>query len=206
MHLYTCAMAPNPKRLAALLKYKGISIESTELDIMQGEHFNESFKAINPVSTVPALKCDDGTVLTDTVAICYYLDCLHPEKPLFGNNPLEAAQVIGLMHKIYNEGVSAIAEILRNANPAFKDRAFPGRVNIPQIPDLIVRGRLRLSGFWQDMNDVLQGKQFLVGQQLSQADIDLFVICGFAGWAKETVPEDCVAILSWQQNIQSILE
>ncbi len=206
MHLYTCSIAPNPQRLAILLKYKGINIKIDEVDILKGEHFSEQFKEINPASTLPTLCLPGGNVLTDTVAICYYLNDQYPQKPLFGNNALEAAQIIGLMHKLYTEGITPIAEILRNQGDAFKDRAIPGRVNIPQVHELVARGKLRLSGFWDDMNSALENKQFLIGEQLSQADIDLFVICNFVGWAKEQVPDHCLEIARWQKNMQSIVE
>lgn len=206
MHLYTFKPAPNPQRLDFLLKYKGIDIETTSLDMMKGEHFCEELKAINPSCTLPTLRLADGTVLTDTVAICYYLDSLYPDKPLFGASPLETAQVIGLMHKFFTEGMTPIAEMLRNSGEAFKDRALPGRINIAQIPELIIRGKVRLDGFWLDLNEKLEGKLFLVGEQLTQADIDLYVTCGFAGWAKEQVPVECENILAWQSNVYSILK
>lgn len=205
MHLYTFPPAPNPQRLDLFLKYKGIEIDTSLLNMMQGEHFSEELKAINPNCTLPTLRLADGTVLTDTVAICYYLDGLYPEKSLFGSSPVESAQVIGLMHKLFMEGIIPIAEMLRNSSETFKDRALPGRINIAQIPELITRGKVRLDGFWLDLDEQLVGKLFLVGKQLTQADIDLYVICGFAGWAKEQVPSECTNILAWHKNIDSIL-
>ncbi|MEW6996282.1 glutathione S-transferase family protein [Colwelliaceae bacterium BS250] len=205
MHLYTFPPAPNPQRLDLFLKYKGIEIDTSLLNMMQGEHFSEELKAINSHCTLPTLRLADGTVLTDTVAICFYLDGLYPEKPLFGSSPLESAQVIGLMHKLFLEGIIPIAEMLRNSSEKFKDRALPGRINIAQIPELIIRGKVRLDGFWLDIDEQLVGKLFLVGKQLTQADIDLYVICSFAGWAKEQVPNGCTNILAWHKNIDSIL-
>ena len=206
MHFYTCSIAPNPQRVAILLKLKGITLETTEVDILKGEHFADDFKTLNPACTLPVLSLEDGTVLTDTIAICYYLDRKYPNKPLFGNDALETAQVIGLMHKLYTEGVMPIAEILRNQGETFKDRAIPGRVNIPQISQLIPRGKLRLAAFWDDMNRALENKTFLVGEQLSQADIDLFVICNFVNWVKEQVPSHCIEISRWYKNVQNIVE
>jgi len=206
MHLYTFSKAPNPRRLNYFLKSKGIEITTTEVDINKGEHFSDAFKAINPAGTLPTLILDDGTALTDTIAICVYLESQHPNKPLFGINTSEYAQVIGWAHKLYIDGLMPIAEILRNQGEFFKNRAMPGRVNLPQIPDLIERGSIRLDAFYLDMNEHLSDKEYVVGKQLTMADIDCYIVCGFATWVKAQIPESCTALLQWQQRISKLLE
>ncbi len=206
MHLYTYDKAPNPQRVSHLLNYKNIELDTTQFDLMTGEHFNDAFKKINPDCTVPTLIIDDGVVLTDTIAICVYLDRLYPEKTLFGANDSEYAQVIGWCHKLFLDGFIPIAEVLRNHSPAFKDRALPGRILIAQIPELIERGTSRLEAFWHNMNEHLADREFVVGDQLTMADIDLFVVCGFAGWIKASVPEECTALLQWYAKAKAILE
>jgi len=206
MHLYTYAAAPNPLRLSYFMKYKGIELETTEVNIGTGEHFNEWFKNINPASTLPTLVTDDKTVLTDVIAICVYLEHRFPEKPLFGVNPEQYAKVIGWDHSLYVDGLTAIAEIFRNRGDFFKNRAMPGKVNVPQLEVLIERGKLRLDGFWKVFNDHLADKEFIVGDQLTLADIDAYVICGFATRVKETIPESCIEILRWFSGVKQALE
>jgi len=206
MHLYTFSKAPNPKRLGYFLKFKGIEITTTEVDINKGEHFSDSFKTINPASTLPTLVLDDGTVLTDSIAICVYLESQYPDIPLFGLNATEYAQVVGWTHKLYIDGLMPIAEILRNQGDFFKNRALPGRVDLPQIPDLIERGNIRLAAFWLEMDEYLSDKAYIVGNQLTLADIDCYVVCGFAGWVKKQIPDSCTALLQWQKRISNLLE
>jgi len=207
MHLYTFSIAPNPQRLDYFLKVKEITdIPSSQIDIRAGEHFFDEFKSINPASTLPTLLCDNGTVLTDTIAICVYLESQYPNKPLFGENSMEYAQVIGWMHKLYVNGLMPIADMLRNQGDMFKDRALPGKVNIPQIADLVVRGKLRLDDFWSEMNEYLTDKEFIVGKQLTMADIDCYVVCGFATWVKAQIPESCTALSQWHKRISKLLE
>jgi glutathione S-transferase len=206
MHLYTFSKAPNPQRLEYFLKYKGVKVPTTEVNIREKEQFSEEYKSINPVSTLPALVLDDGTVLTDTIAICVYLDSQYPEKSLFGSSKSEYAQVIGWDHRIFIDGLVAVAEILRNQGDFFKDRALPGRVPIAQLEVLIERGKIRLAAFWEDLNDHLHNRSYIVGEQLTLADIDAFVICSFAGWVKETVPEHCSNIRKWHENVSSSLQ
>jgi glutathione S-transferase len=206
MHLYTFSKAPNPQRLDYFLKYKGVEIPTTEVDLREKEQFSEEFISINPVSTLPTLVLDDGTVLTDTIAICVYLDNLYPEKSLFGSSASEYAQVIGWDHRLFIEGLGAVAEILRNQSDFFKDRALPGKTPITQLNVLIKRGKIRLDAFWEELNDHLFNRTYLVGEQLTLADIDAYVLCSFAGWVKETVPEHCSNIKKWHQEVSSILQ
>jgi len=205
MHLYTFTKAPNPMRLDLFLKYKGIEIETTEVNISNGEQFSDEFKAINSASTLPSLVLKDGTVLTDTIAICVYLDKVYPDKTLFGSNACHYAEVIGWDHHLYVDGLMPIAEILRNQGEFFKDRAMPGRIKIPQLDALIDRGKMRLAAFWEDLNAHLMNRDYIVGDQLTLADIDAYVLCSFVGWIKQQVPEECTHILRWHNIVSKDL-
>ncbi len=205
MKLYTFEVAPNPRRVALFLKYKGLALDSEEIDLMAGGQFADDFKAINPRCTVPALQLDDGSVLCDVVAICMYLEAQHPQRPLLGQGDLERAQVMGWMHRIFLEGLMAVAEMLRNKGDAFRDRALPGTLNLPQIPELVERGRARLHAFFDMLDEHLNGRQFIVGDGLSQADIDALVCCDFAGWVKESVPAHCQNLQAWYQRVNEQL-
>lgn len=205
MHLYTYDIAPNPQRVSYLLKLKNIDVTTTQFDLSKGEHFNDEFRKINPDCTVPTLVIDEKTVLTDTIAICVYLDRLYPERSLFGSSDLEYAQVIGWCHKLFLEGFVPVAEVLRNQNPAFKDRALPGRHVVKQIPELVTRGATRLDAFWECIEEHLADKEFVVGNQLTMADIDLFVVCGFSAWIKASVPDHCLMIKQWYVKVNKLL-
>lgn len=206
MHLYTYDPAPNPRRLGLFLSWKGIDIETTQVDLMQLEQLGEPFRAINPAGTVPALVLDDGTLLTEVIAICDYLECLYPQRPLLGTTPLARAQVLGWDHQLYTGVFSAIAEILRNGNPNFADRALPGPVKVAQIPALVDRGRERLQGAWQNCEQALGKRDFLVDDAMTLADIDLLVCTEFAGWVKESIPETCTALLAWRNRVRKTLD
>jgi len=206
MKLYTFDPAPNPKRLQMFIDYKGIEVESTQVDLMAMEQFEEGFRKVNPASTVPTLVLDDGTILTEVIGACVYLEETYPEKPLMGRNALEKAQVVSWDHRLFNACFTAIAEILRNDNPAFKGRALPGNLEIPQIPDLAERGRLRLGPAWKMVDAALAESPFLAGEHFSLADIDLLVSTEFAGWVKEGIPDNCPALLAWRERVRNSLD
>lgn len=206
MKLYTFDPAPNPKRLQMFLDYKGIQIESEQVDLMKQAQFSESFRKINPMCTVPALVLDDGSVLTEVIGACVYLEALYPDRPLLGTSPLEKAQVISWNHRLYNSLFHAIAEVFRNGNPAFAGRALPGGLELDQIPELVERGRTRMEAAWRMVDRALAKSPFLAGPAFSFADIDLLVCVEFAGWIKAAVPEECKHIQAWLPRAKEALD
>ena len=93
MKLYDGGKGPNPRRVQIFLKEKGIEIEKVQLDINALEPRTEEFAKLNPTKTVPALELDDGTVISETIAICRYFEEIHPEPPLFGRTATQKAVV-----------------------------------------------------------------------------------------------------------------
>jgi len=189
MKLYTFEPAPNPQRLALFMRYKGIDLDTEQVDLMQAQHLREEYRAIVPDMTVPALVLDDGNVLTEVVGICVYLEALYPEKPLLGTTALETALVFSWDHRLFNTLLVAVAEAFRNENKVFAGRALPGRVKVEQIPALAERGRYRLAETWKHMDEELAGRTWLAGNHFSLADIDMVACASFSGWIKGEPPE-----------------
>jgi glutathione S-transferase len=200
MKLYTFAIAPNPRRIALLMRYKGIEIETQTIDLAKGEQFQPSFKAINPECTVPVLVLDDGSKLTECIEIALYLDSVYPTPPLFGGDALQRARVVGWCHRIFMNGLVPVAEILRNQSETFVHRAMPGRVDIEQIPALIERGQKRLASYFDVMDEYLTGRKYIVGDSLTMADIDALVVIDFSAWVKAVIPDHCRNVQDWYQR------
>jgi glutathione S-transferase len=205
MKLYTFDAAPNPRRVNLFLTYKGIELPTQQVDLRTGQQFSADFTAISPRCIVPVLQLDDGTVLCDGVAICWYLESRYPQRPLLGTGPLQQAQILSWDQYVCTEGFLPVAEALRNRSDSFKDRAVTGPERIRQIPELESRGRQRLLSFWQRLDEHLVGREFLVGNAITLADIDALVVVDFAGWIKERVPEDRQHLQAWYQRIKSLL-
>lgn len=183
---YSSDFPPNALRVNHMLKLKGVDLDYVDINMMKGDQFSDDYKAVNPEQTIPAMLLDDGTVLNQVVSMLYYLEAEYPEPPLMGRNTVEQALVLGWLHRIFTGGLMSIAEVLRNGYaPGFEDRALPGPLNIAQIPDLIERGRAKLAFFFDSMNSELEGKDFLVGNAVTQADVDCFIVCNFAAIIKQ---------------------
>ena len=200
MKLYTYDPAPNPRRLALFMQYKGIELDTQQVDLGTAEQLGEDYRQINPECSVPALVLDDGTVLTEVIGICTYLEALHPEKPLLGSTAKEKAQIISWDHHVFAAVFSAIAGMLRNRSKAFENRALPGPLDVPQIPDLIERGKLQLAHTMPKLNGELADRPWLAGDKFSFADIDLMVAVDFMAWVKQSIPEDCTHLRAWYES------
>ena len=206
MKLYTFDSAPSALRLSAFIKYKGIEIPTEQVDLMTDEQMSEEYCAINPLCTIPALVLDDGTLLTEVIAICDYLESLNPDRPLLGTNASERAQVINWMHKISHNFILPSAEILRNSGDHFHNRALPGPLDLQQIPALIERGHRRIDDFLRQLNQSLESRDYLVGNKLTQADIDGTTGIGFQRWVKREIPDDCKHVIAWNNRVKNALE
>src|SRR4051812_18368787 len=93
MKLYDGGRAPNPRRVKVFLAEKGITVPTEQVDLGKLAHKSPAYTAINPLQRVPALELDDGTIISESIAICRYFERLHPEPPLFGTGALERARV-----------------------------------------------------------------------------------------------------------------
>jgi glutathione S-transferase len=180
MIFYDCATAPSPRRARILLAEKGVPHETVQIDLRSGEQLSAAYRAINPQCTVPALQTDEGPVLTDNAAITAYIEARFLQPSLLGSNALDIAEIASWHWRMEFEGLIAIAEALRNSAPAMVNRALPGPVDYPQIPELAARGLLRVQHFLDMLDQRLAGRDFIAAGQLSVADITAVVAVDFA--------------------------
>jgi len=201
--LYTFDPAPNPRRLALFMQHKDIELDTQQVDMMTAEQLGEDYRKINPDCTLPALVLDDGTVLTEVIGICSYLEAIHPDKPLLGTTAVEKAQVISWDHKLFLSVMMPIAGMLRNRGEGFRDRALPGPLDVPQIPELIERGLLQLQHVLPTLDAHLASSPWVAGDNITFADIDLLVSVDFMAWVKQSVPEDCTHLKAWYERAKA---
>ncbi len=197
MTLYDFTLAPSPRRTRILLAEKGIAVDNVQVDLTKGEQLTPEFRAINPCCTVPALKLEDGTVLTQNVAIASYLEDIHPDPPMLGTTPVERAVVMDWNARVEFEGLMAVAEVLRNRSKAMQGRALTGPDDYAQIPELAERGRARLKRFFATLDEALGGREFLATERYSFADITAFVVVDFAKWVKAEPEEGHLNLRRW---------
>jgi len=198
MTLYDYAMAPSPRRARILLAEKGVTYETVSVDLRANEQLGDAYRAINPHCTVPALRVEDGRVLTDNAGIAAYLEARFPVPPLLGSTPLEKAEIASWNWRIEFEGLMAIAETVRNSAPAMKERALPGPIDYAQIPELAQRGLARLQHFFDALNAHLAGRETIAADRFSIADISAVVAVDFARVVRVKPGEGHPHLLRWR--------
>jgi glutathione S-transferase len=182
---------------------KGIEIETIQIDLGSGEQFGDAFRAINPDCVVPALQLDDGSCISEVLAICHYLEAQRPEPALLGSTDEERARVLMWNSKVEQQGLWAVADAFRNAAKGLKDRAVTGLVAYPQIPELAERGRGRVEQFFRRLDEQLGDNEFVAGDRYSIADISAMVVVDFSAWIKLSVPEDAINIQRWHESVSA---
>lgn len=196
--LYDCATAPSPRRARIFLAEKGVSHETVQIDLRNSEHMGDAYRQINPQCTVPALQTEEGTLLNDNAAIAAYLEARFPEPPLMGRTPQDKAEIASWQWRVEFEGLLAVADAFRNSSPAMMNRALPGPVDYPQIPELGQRGLARVQQFFLMLNQQLAGRDFIAGDQFSVADITAVVALDFARVVRLKPGEDLQHLLRWR--------
>ena len=164
MKIYDFPMAPNPRRVRIFLAEKNIEMVYVHVDIFKGENRTVEFMQKNPLGGLPVLEFDDGTYLTESVAICRYFEGIKPEPPLMGVDPRDIAFVEMWNRRMELEIFAPIANVIQHTHPAFITR-------IKQIPEFAeVRrdyGMQRIE--WLD--SILAQRQFVAGERYTIADI-----------------------------------
>src|SRR5262249_52812225 len=121
MKLYDSKLAPNPRRARIFLAEKGISVPTEQIDITTQQHKTPEYTAINQMPRMPALVLDDGTIITESIAFCRYFEMLHPEPPLFGVGPKDAAVVEMWNRRAEMNFFANVAAVFRHTHPAMKE-------------------------------------------------------------------------------------
>ncbi|MEO8444954.1 MAG: glutathione S-transferase family protein [Gammaproteobacteria bacterium] len=201
MRLFDFERAPNPRRVRIFLAEKQLHVPRIPVNLYRMEQLSPEFLAINPGGTVPVLETEDGTYLSECLAICRYLERLQPEPALFGTTPRQEALTLMWNGIVEQDGLPAIAEVLRNLSPGFRDHVLPGPVPYPQIPALVERGRRRAEQFFDRVEQQLLRHQHLAGGDYSFADISLLVTVDFAGWVDIRPGQTRPALDRWHQRV-----
>ncbi len=197
MKLYDSRQAPNPRRARIFLAEKGITLPTEQVDIMAMQHKTPEYTAINPLQRMPALVLDDGTVITESIAICRYFEMLQPDPPLFGVGPKEIALVEMWNRRAEINFFSNVAAVFRHLHPAMKT------LEVPQVPAWAEANKPRVTWFLQLLDRELGKRQFIAGDRFSVADITALVAFDFMKPAKLAVPDDLAHVKRWHAAVSA---
>lgn len=188
--------APNPRRVRIFAAEKGIALPTRDLSIPEREHKSDEFLALNPRGQTPALQLDDGTVITESVAICRYLEGLQPDPPLFGRDAREQALVEMWSRRVEMILMPPIGAVWVHTHP-FTAR-LPGRnaewgeANRPRVDEAM-----------RFFDASLAGREFLAADHFTNADILLLTTIDFAGFIGIPLPEDLASLRAWHACVSA---
>ena len=174
MKLYSHALAPNPRRVRIFAAEKGIELALQDIDILAGQSRTPEFLAKNSSGGVPLLELDDGSYLSESVAICRYLEGLYPEPNLLGRDLREQAEIERWNRRMELELFAAIGRTVQNTSPIFQGR-------FKQFPDYGEAQRALVYQRLERMDRELNGQQFVAGDRFTIADITALVAIDIGG-------------------------
>ncbi len=197
MKLYDDQGAPNPRRVRIFLAEKGVEVETVPVSIMKGEHKQDAYRKISPMSRVPALQLDDGTVILESVSICRYIECLHPEPNLLGTTPQEIAQIDMWSRRMESELMAPMAATFRHTNPNMAALE-------KQVPEFGENQRAIANRRLAMLNDDLADREFIAGDRYTLADITAqCTLEFFPRLAEFDLKDEYVHLNRWREAVKN---
>jgi glutathione S-transferase len=196
MKFYDLAAGSNPRRVRIFMAEKGIELPTHSIDMAANEHHQPEYLKINALGKMPALELDDGTVITESVAICRYLEELNPEPPMFGRTALERAQVEMWNRRAELEISIPTAQCFQNTHEFWKGR-------LEQVPAWGEACRTKVLDRMKLFDAHMAGREFLATDDYTVADISLQcgVLLGKAVGIRVT--EDLEHLSAWWNRVAS---
>jgi glutathione S-transferase len=197
MKLYDGGRAPNPRRVKVFLAEKQVSVPTEQVDLGKLGHRSEAYTAVNPLQRVPALQLDDGTVISESIAICRYFEALHPEPPLFGQDPKEVAVIEMWERRIEFHLLGPVSHVFRHAHPAMKE------LEVPQVIAWAEANKPRVIDFLGILDRQLKDNRYVAGDRYSVADITGMIAIDFMKPAKLAVPDELGNVKRWYGEVSA---
>lgn len=197
MKLYDGGRAPNPRRVRIFFAEKGIPLpEIVAVDIGQKEHLTDAFARLNPVQRLPVLELDDGTALAETIAICRYIESLHPQPPLFGRDAKEQALIEMWSRRVELGLFAAVTAVFRHGHPSMAELE-------DQVPEWAQANREQIDDHLWLLELQLGASPFICGPALTVADITAGIAIDFMKPSRISLPEDFVHIRRWHGELSA---
>ena len=195
MTLYDFVGAPNPKKVRVYLAEKGLGIPVVPVSIVTGENRTPEFLKKNPMGGLPVLELDDGTCLSESLAIIEYLEELHPAPPMIGATPRERARVRELERIAEMSILSPIATYFQNTHPFMAGR-------LKQSAEAAENAKNRLGASLRVLDTLIDGRPFVAGERPTIADCTLFAALEFAEFAQAPIDPGCKNVARWCESFR----
>lgn len=198
MKLYSANMpAPNPRRVRIFAAEKGIILPETMLSLVEREHKSADHLRRNSLGQVPVLELEDGTTISETIAICRYIDELHPDPPLFGSSATERAVIDMWTRRIDIQLGEPTKMFWRHAHPATAALIEQHKVFGESNREILNRAMQWLEA------ELADHRPFLTGDRFTIADIAALTVIDFAALIGLDPIAGKQAVTDWHARISS---
>jgi glutathione S-transferase len=197
MKILETRAAPNPRRVRIFLAEKGIEMAFEELDLMKGALKTAEFTQRNWFQRVPVLILDDGTAISETVAICRYFEESKPEPALFGKGAVGRATVEMWNRRMELGLLAAVQFAFRHLHPAM------AQLEMPQVPAWGEANKPRALEIMTFMDRELAARPFIAGDALSIADITALCAIDFMKPARIQRPPELKHLDRWHKDMSA---
>jgi glutathione S-transferase len=196
MKLYDGGQEPEPRRVRIFLAEKGVSVPAERVEPDAPEHGSPHDGTHDPLEHAPGLELDDGTVITESMAICRYFEGIRPEPPLFGRGGREGALVEMWNRRVEHNLYEPVSAVFRHLDPAMSDHA-------DQVPEWGEANKPIVLNFLRRLDRELRERLFIVGDHYTVADITALVAIDFMEQARLVVPDDLVHVQRWYAQVSA---
>ncbi|MGE0338685.1 MAG: glutathione S-transferase family protein [Xanthobacteraceae bacterium] len=197
MKLYDMGRAPNPRRVRIFLAEKGIEIPKHEIDLAAMEQRSDAFTALNPMQRVPVLVLDDGTAISESVAICLYFEKMHPEPNLFGRDAVESAVVEMWNRRLELNFYGPVSQCFRHTNPAMAQRE---KVQVAEWGNAC---RDQAIDFLGMLETEFGKREFVAGDRFTIADITALCTVDFMRVIKLSLTPEMKNLSRWHAAVSA---
>lgn len=203
MKLYTFAPAANALRVEMFLREKEIKLETISVNVREDELFKEPYNSMNPFNCIPFLELENGTIITETISICRYLDEQSNSSKLFGNDTEERAIIDMWNRRIELDGFLPLLHSVRNKTSFFKGKVVPGtRTSITQSPEIVERGIEMFDILLNRIEPHLSKNKFLLGDKFSIADITSHFMFNLSNMLKIDFGQKYKNVYRWKSDLE----
>ena len=203
MKLYTFAPAANALRVEMFLREKELKLETISVNVREDELFKEPYNSMNPFNCIPFLELENGTIITETISICRYLDEQSNSSKLFGNDTEERAIIDMWNRRIELDGFLPLLHSVRNKTSFFKGKVVPGtRTSITQSPEIVERGIEMFDILLNRIEPHLSKNKFLLGDKFTIADITSHFMFNLSNMLKIDFGQKYKNVYRWKSDLE----
>lgn len=190
MILHDLSAGMHPRRVRIFMAEKGLAIERREVDAAGGANATPEFLRLNLLGTLPVLELDDGSAISESLAICRYLESLNPDPPLMGRTPRQVAHIEMWTLRIDNELSRPIAQAFLHSSSFYRER-------IEQVPQIATWSRDRALKAMAWLDHELAGRTHITGEDYSLADIVAQCACVLGKATGVRIPAEMPHLSRW---------